>query len=54
MGVELFHEDGQTDMTKLIVAFHNFTGAPNKWPLVSSNEKRCFKDRHTKALVIGE
>ena len=25
---ELFYADGQTDMTKLIVAFHNFASAP--------------------------
>jgi hypothetical protein len=25
VGVELFQADGQTDMTKLIVAFRNFT-----------------------------
>jgi len=25
---ELFHADGQTDMTKLIVAFHNFANVP--------------------------
>jgi hypothetical protein len=25
---ELFHADGQTDMTKLIVAFRNFANAP--------------------------
>jgi len=24
-GAELFHEDGRTDMTKLIVAFHKFS-----------------------------
>jgi hypothetical protein len=33
-GAELFHADqqmdGQTDMTKLIVAFHNFASAPKK------------------------
>jgi len=28
MGAELFHSDGQTDLTKLIVAFRNFTKAP--------------------------
>ena len=36
VGIELFHADGQTrrrmyrqtDMTKVIVAFHNFTNAP--------------------------
>jgi hypothetical protein len=26
--VELLHEDGQMDMTKLIVAFRNFANAP--------------------------
>ena len=29
MGAELFHSDGQMDMTKLIVACHNFANAPN-------------------------
>ena len=28
MGVEFFHADGQTDMTKLTVAFRNFANAP--------------------------
>jgi hypothetical protein len=28
MGAELFHVDGQTDMTKQIVVFHNFADAP--------------------------
>jgi hypothetical protein len=28
VGGELFHEDGQTDMTKLIDAFRNFVNAP--------------------------
>ena len=27
-GVELFHAEGRTDMTKIIVAFHNFANAP--------------------------
>jgi len=30
MGAELFHADGQTDMTKLVVAFRNFANAPRK------------------------
>ena len=30
VGTELFHEDGQTDMTKLTVAFRNFANAPIK------------------------
>ena len=28
VGAELFHVDGQTDMTKLIFAFRNFANAP--------------------------
>ena len=28
MGAELFHADGRTDMTKLIVAFRNFAKVP--------------------------
>jgi hypothetical protein len=28
MGAKLFHADGQMDMTKLLVAFHNFASAP--------------------------
>ena len=28
VGVEVFHADGRTDMTKLIVAFRNFAHAP--------------------------
>jgi hypothetical protein len=31
---ELFHADGQTDATNLIVAFHNFVKAPKKRPYV--------------------
>jgi len=30
VGAELFHLDGQTDMTKLVVAFYNFVNAPKK------------------------
>jgi len=28
VGVEFFHADGRTDMTKLIVAFRKFANAP--------------------------
>jgi hypothetical protein len=31
VGAELFHADGQTDMTKLTVAFRNFANAPKKF-----------------------
>jgi hypothetical protein len=30
VGAELFHADGRTDMTKLIVAFRNFAKAPKE------------------------
>ena len=30
VGAELFYAEGQTDMTKLIVAFRNFSNAPKK------------------------
>jgi len=30
VGAELFHTDGRTDMTKLLVAFLNFANAPKK------------------------
>jgi hypothetical protein len=28
VGAEMLHADGQTDMTKLIVAFHNYANVP--------------------------
>jgi hypothetical protein len=28
VGADLYHEDGRTDMTKLIVVFRNFAKAP--------------------------
>ena len=30
VGAELFHADRRTDMTKLMVAFRNFSNAPKK------------------------
>jgi hypothetical protein len=30
VGAEVFHADGQTDMTKLIIAFRKFANAPKK------------------------
>jgi len=32
VGAELFHEDGQTDMTKLIFAFRNLVNTLNNLP----------------------
>ena len=37
MGAELFHADGQTDMTKVIVAFRNFANAPKNCKNVTLN-----------------
>ena len=35
MGAELFHVDGQTDMTELVVAFLNIANAPkNGLPVI--------------------
>jgi hypothetical protein len=31
MGAEVFHADGQTDMTKLLVTFRNFADAPKNY-----------------------
>jgi hypothetical protein len=39
VGAELFHSDGQTDMTKLIVAFHNVANAPKKWTTMNTVQK---------------
>ena len=33
MGAEVFHTEGQTDMTTLIVAFRNFANAPKTPPV---------------------
>jgi hypothetical protein len=35
VGDELFHADGRTDMTTLIVAFSNFAKAPKKVAAIS-------------------
>jgi hypothetical protein len=40
MGADLFRADGQTDMTKLKVAFRNYAKAP-KIPFLTSPE-RCY------------
>ena len=40
MGVEVFHADGQTDMTKLTVTFRSFTEVSKK------KREYGFKDVH--------
>jgi hypothetical protein len=44
VGAELFHVDGQTDMTELTVAFRNFSGAPKMATLVR-NKCQCSKQK---------
>jgi hypothetical protein len=41
-GAELFRVDGQTDMTKLIVAFRNFENAPKHGPFRNRLTERHF------------
>ena len=40
VGAEMFHADGQTDMTKLIVAFRTFANAPKNVTLVITDNMR--------------
>ena len=43
MGANLFHEDGQTDVTKLTVTFRNFTNASkNKNKFEALSKKKVF------------
>jgi hypothetical protein len=39
---QLFHADGQTDMTVLTVAFHNFANAPKNTPLARETAQLIF------------
>ena len=45
-GAELFHADRRTDMTKLIVAFHNFSNALKISALISN----CYC-HHSKRIL---
>jgi len=43
LGAELFHADGGTDTTNLIVFFRNFTNAPKNQALSKKNDTRqCY------------
>jgi len=42
VGAERFHADGQTDMTKLIVAFHNF----------ANTSKNCSKSPPVTRVIL--
>jgi len=46
VGAELFHADGQTDMTKLIVAFRNFACAPENQSLRPVAAHSPHSERH--------
>jgi len=41
VGAELFHVDGQTDMTKLRVAFRNFANVPQTG-LFTTTDTQCL------------
>jgi hypothetical protein len=43
MGAEMIPADGQTDMTKLTVAFRNFESAPENgmWFKVNVKDREC-------------
>jgi hypothetical protein len=49
MGAELFHTDGRTDMTKLIVAFFNFANAPKKETQERGGRREGSKRRKTRS-----
>jgi hypothetical protein len=41
VGTKLFRADGQTDITKLIVAFRNFANAPNSHTMAEILTFKC-------------
>jgi hypothetical protein len=45
-GAELFHAGGQTGMTQLIVAFHNFANAPKNEQSTSHPDQFTQEKRH--------
>jgi hypothetical protein len=50
---ELFHEDGQTDMTKLIVAFLNCASALKNVGIIWSKLMTNYdSDRHVRSLIV--
>jgi hypothetical protein len=49
LGAELFHADGRTDMTKLIVALHNFVNETN-----NQRRKLLTPDCSQKTNVFAE
>jgi len=45
IGAELFHADGQTDMTKLIVAFRNSVNAPKCGGFYEYDELQYYRPK---------
>jgi len=45
---ELLHADGQTDVTKLMVAFRIFATIPNKSPTLWSNSLAAYRRLQSK------
>jgi len=60
VGSELFHTDGQTDVTKLITAFRNFANASKHSEYfdthyeVSAHEGKGFIVDYNRDIVSGE
>ena len=50
MGAELFHADGRTDTTKLIVAFRNFANAPKTATVTFKN---VFKHYNWSFIIVS-
>jgi hypothetical protein len=46
VGVELFHADGQTNMTKLIVSFRNFAHAPESYDIIQQKRWQVADSAH--------
>jgi hypothetical protein len=48
VGTELFHADGRTDITKVIVALRNFVNAPKNCKTVTGPPYEVFGANHLK------
>ena len=57
VGAELFHADeqtdGQTDMTKLVVAFRNVANAPKTYALCQGKDKQQHRRIFSKTNVLN-
>ena len=53
VGAEPFHANGQTDMTKLTVAFRNFSNAPKNSHFLKADLQFKTKVNHTAPFRIN-